>query len=88
MVSLFKVSLHFNQIFKNRGGRFLTVYKYGQAINGKIIGTNPLWATIQPAAAPYKRVRVLNLSVKLVSADHVWMSIEGNVDRRVQAELF
>ena len=78
MIKLFKVSIHFNSVFKHRGGRFLTVYRNGSAINGKIVGTNLLWATLQLPDGSKRVKRLPNFSVKLVAADHVLMSINGN----------
>ena len=88
MKSLFKVSVHFNKVFENRGGRFITVYQNGKHINGKVLGTNLVWATIQPAADPKKKIRMLNFKVRVVNADHCTMTMDGNLDRRQMTLLF
>lgn len=75
-----KISIHFNQVFKNRGGRFLTVYKKHGKFNGKIIKTNPIFATMQVASTG-RKVYLLNFNVKLVRADHCDMTPDYNYNR-------
>lgn len=76
---MIKFSIHFNQVFKNRGGRFLTVYKkHGQRFNGKIIKTNPIWATMQEAKSG-RKIKLLNFNIRFVVADHHYMTRYGNI---------
>lgn len=81
MIKLFKVSFHFNQVFKHREGRFLTVYRKGNAINGKIVSTNLLWATLQLPDGTKRLRRIPNFKVQCVAADRVIMSINANTER-------
>jgi hypothetical protein len=69
MLRLFRVSLRFNGVLKHRGGRFLTVYRRGERVNGKVIKVNPLFATVQ-RAQDGKVFTVKNWSIKFVCADH------------------
>jgi hypothetical protein len=80
MKSIIRFSIHFNKVFQKRGGRFLTVYHKGLPVNGKVLATNPIWATIQ-RADNQKLVRVLNFKVVCVNADHHSMTRHGNVQR-------
>jgi len=77
---MIKFSIHFNQVFKNRGGRFLTVYKNNGKFNGKIIKTNPIWATMQEAKSG-RKIKLLNFNIKFVVADHHTMTRYGNIAR-------
>jgi len=77
---MIKFSIHFNQVFKNRGGRFLTVYKNNGKFNGKIIKTNPIWATMQEAKSG-RKIKLLNFNIKFVVADHHYMTRYGNIAR-------
>ena len=70
MLHLIRVSIRFNRVLKNRGGRFLTVYRGGSKINGKVLSTNPLYAQVQ-RASDGQVFRVKNWSVKFVCADHL-----------------
>lgn len=70
MLHLIRVSIRFNRVLKNRGGRFLTVYRGGSMINGKVLSTNPLYAKVQ-RASDGQVFRVKNWSVKFVCADHL-----------------
>ena len=82
MRPVLKLSIHFNQVFKHRGGRFLTIYKGKTKVNGKVLSTNPIWATIQ-RADNQKLVRVWNFKVDMVNADHHHMTIDGNYERNI-----
>jgi hypothetical protein len=65
-----KVSIKFNRILSNRGGRFLTVYNgKGEKINGKVLTTRLFWAKVQHAKSG-KTEWVKNYKVDLVVADH------------------
>lgn len=75
---MIKFSIHFNQVFKNRGGRFLTVYKNNGKFNGKIIKTNPIWATMQEAKSG-RKIKLLNFNIRFVVADHHYMTRYGNI---------
>ena len=77
MISIVKFSIHFNKVFQHRGGRWITVYSKGQRVNGKVIKTNPVWATIQ-RADNQKLVKVWNFKVQFVKADHVKMTRTAN----------
>jgi hypothetical protein len=77
---MIKFSIHFNQVFKKRGGRFLTVYKNNGKFNGKIIKTNPIWATMQEAKSG-RKIKLLNFNIKFVVADHHYMTRYGNIAR-------
>lgn len=80
MIKLFKVSIVFNRTFKNRGGRFLTVYdKTGKPVNGKVLSSNLLFAKVQLARDPKTVVRVKNWSVKFVCADHFIHTVNGKI---------
>lgn len=83
MRNILKFSIHFNKVFKHRGGRWITVYKGKSKINGKVIKTNPLWATIQRSDNPLKLVRVLNFNIDMVNADHHHMTMDGNFERNI-----
>ena len=49
-MKLIKISLKFNKVLSNRGGRFLTVYNAkGEKINGKVLTTRFFWAKVQHA---------------------------------------
>jgi hypothetical protein len=79
MIKLFKVSIVFNRTFKNRGGRFLTVYdKTGKPVNGKVLSSNILFAKVQLARDPKTVIRVKNWSIKFVCADHVIHTQHGS----------
>jgi hypothetical protein len=80
MIKLFKVSLVFNRTFKNRGGRFITVYDNNRkAFNGKVLTSNVFFARIQLARDPKTVIRVKNWSVKFVCADHFIWTTNGKV---------
>jgi hypothetical protein len=65
-----KVSIKFNKILSNRGGRFLTIYNgKGEKINGKVLTTRLFWAKIQHARGG-KTEWVKNWKVSLVVTDH------------------
>lgn len=67
---IIKVSIKFNKVLSNRGGRFLTVYNgKGEKINGKVLTTKFLFAKIQHARGG-KTEWVKNWKVDLVVADH------------------
>lgn len=70
MFRLFKVSIRFNSVLKNRGGRFLTVYSKGQRVNGKVLTTNPIFAKVQ-RATDQRVIYVKNWKVNFVCADHL-----------------
>ena len=70
MLHLVRISLRFNRVLKNRGGRFLTVRSRDQRINGKVLSTNPLYAKVQ-RASDGQVFRVKNWSVRFVCADHL-----------------
>jgi hypothetical protein len=78
MIQLFKVSIVFNRTFKNRGGRFLTVYGANRKrYNGKVLSSNPFYAKIQLASDPKTVVRVKNWTVRFVCADHLIHTKDG-----------
>jgi hypothetical protein len=67
---IIKVSIKFNRILSNRGGRFLTVYNgKGEKINGKVLTTWLFWAKVQHAKTK-QTTWVKNYKVDLVVADH------------------
>jgi hypothetical protein len=67
---IIKVSIKFNRILSNRGGRFLTVYNgKGEKINGKVLTTRLFWAKVQHAKTK-QTTWVKNYKVDLVVADH------------------
>jgi hypothetical protein len=70
MFHLVRISIRFNRVLKNRGGRFLTVYRQGDKLNGKVLSTNPFYAKIQ-RASDGQVFRVKNWSVRFVCADHL-----------------
>lgn len=70
MFHLVRISVRFNRVLKNRGGRFLTVYRQGDKLNGKVLSTNPFYAKIQ-RASDGQVFRVKNWSVRFVCADHL-----------------
>jgi hypothetical protein len=76
MINLFKVSIKFNSVLKNRGGRFLTVYSKGSRVNGKVLTTNPIFAKVQ-RAQDQKVVYVKNWKVNFVCADHLIHTEKG-----------
>ena len=78
MLHLVRISLRFNRVLKNRGGRFLTVYRKGEKINGKVLSTNPLYAKVQ-RASDGQVFRVKNWSVSFVCADHLIHTQNGAV---------
>jgi hypothetical protein len=80
MLHLVRISLRFNRVLKNRGGRFLTVYHKGidRNINGKVLSTNPFYAKIQ-RASDGQVFRVKNWSVRFVCADHLIHLQNGEV---------
>jgi hypothetical protein len=66
---IIKVSIKFNRILSNRGGRFLTVYNgKGEKINGKVLTTWLFWAKVQHAKTKQTEW-VKNYKVDLVVAD-------------------
>lgn len=70
MVKLLKVSVKFNRILGNRGGRFLSIYNsQGKRINGKVLTNAFLWVKFQHASTG-KVEWVKNWNVNLVVADH------------------
>lgn len=69
-MKLFKISIKFNRLLSNRGGRFLTVYNTkGEKINGKVLTTRLLWAKIQHAKTG-KTQWVKNWNARVLVADH------------------
>jgi len=80
MFHLVRISIRFNRVLKNRGGRFLTVYHKGinRSINGKVLSTNPFYAKIQ-RASDGQVFRVKNWSVRFVCADHLIHLQNGEV---------
>jgi nitrous oxidase accessory protein NosD len=71
MIKLFKVSIKFNRILGNRGGRFLSIYdKTGKKINGKVLTNAFLMVKFQHAKTG-KTQWVRNWNMQLVVADHV-----------------
>jgi hypothetical protein len=69
-MKLFKISIKFNHLLSNRGGRFLTVYNAkGEKINGKVLTTRLLWANIQHAKTG-KTQWVRNWNTRVLVADH------------------
>ena len=80
MISIIKFSIHFNKVFQHRGGRWVTIYTRSNptGLNGKVIKTNPVWATIQ-RADNQRLVRVWNFKVNCVAADHHLMSKSANI---------
>ena len=65
-----KISLKFNKVLSNRGGRFLTVYNAkGEKINGKVLTTRFFLAKIQHAKTG-KIEWIKNWKVQLVVTDH------------------
>ena len=79
MISIVKFSIHFNKVFQHRGGRWVTIYTRSNptGLNGKVIKTNPVWATIQ-RADNQKNGKVWNFKVQFVNADHVKMTRTSN----------
>jgi hypothetical protein len=69
-MKLIKISLKFNKVLSNRGGRFLTVYNAkGEKINGKVLTTRFFLAKIQHAKTG-KTEWIKNWKVQLVVTDH------------------
>jgi hypothetical protein len=69
-MKLIKISLKFNKVLSNRGGRFLTVYNAkGEKINGKVLTTKFFWAKVQHAQSG-KTEWIKNWKINLVVADH------------------
>lgn len=71
MFKYIKISLKFNRVLSNRGGRFLSIYSKGKKYNGKVLTSNPFYATVQLSrTGPNRIVKVRNWSVSFVIADH------------------
>lgn len=71
MFKFIKVSIRFNRVLSNRGGRFLSIYSKGNKYNGKVLTSNPLYAKVQLSrTGPNRIVYVKNWSVSFVIADH------------------
>lgn len=71
MFKFIKVSIRFNRVLSNRGGRFLSIYAKGKKYNGKVLTSNPFYAKVQLSrTGPNRIVYVKNWSVSFVIADH------------------
>ncbi len=69
-MKLIKISLKFNKVLSNRGGRFLTVYNAkGEKINGKVLTTRFFFAKVQHAQTG-KTEWIKNWQARVVVADH------------------
>lgn len=70
MIKLFSVSVKFNRILGNRGGRFLSIYDgQGKRINGKVLTNRFFWVKFKHARTG-KVEWVKNYNVAVVVADH------------------
>ena len=78
MFNLIKISIKFNKVLSNRGGRFLSIYAKGVKYNGKVLTSNPLYAKVQ-RASDGQVFRVKNWSVRFVCADHLIHTQNGAV---------
>jgi nitrous oxidase accessory protein NosD len=71
MIKLAKVSIKFNRILGNRGGRFLSIYNSkGKKINGKVL-TNAFFMVKFQHAKTGEVQWVKNWNMQLVIADNV-----------------
>lgn len=71
MFNIIKVSIRFNKVLSNRGGRFLSIYSKGKKYNGKVLTSNPFYAKVQLArTGPNRIVYVKNWSISFVVADY------------------
>ena len=67
---IFKISIKFNTLFTNRGGRFLSIYDTkGNRINGKILKTRFLVAKFQDARTK-ETYWIKNWKASVLVADH------------------
>ena len=69
-MKLITISIKFNRILSNRGGRFLSIYdSKGKRINGKILKTRWLIAKFQEAQTG-ETYWIKNWKANIVVADH------------------